>query len=97
MSIYKCKICNYSTKKFNDMTKHINKKKLCYDKVDKKDTSLFNVSKDQILVCSLIPFIDSKQNIDQFENINEISKNKEALIKLLFEINKNKTKRMSKL
>ena len=89
MSQYKCKICNYSTKKFMDITKHINKKKLCYDKNDK---SLFNISKDEILVCSIIPFFDNKQNIHNFDNINEINKNKESLFNLLFQINKNKIK-----
>ena len=89
MTKYICKICNYNTKNFIDITKHINKKKLCYDETDK---SLFNIAKDEILVCSIIPFIDNKQNIDKFENIDGINKNKESLFNLLLKINKNKIK-----
>jgi hypothetical protein len=92
MSKYICKSCNYSTKNFCDIKKHINKKKLCYDNNNK---SLINLSKDEILVFSIIPYNNDIQSIDDVRNIENISKNKEELFNILYDIDKKKIKNCS--
>ena len=87
MSKYICKSFNYSTKNFCDIKKHINKKRFCYDNNNK---SLFNLSKDEILVFSIIPYHNDVQNIIEMKNIENISKNKKELLDILSNIDKNK-------
>jgi hypothetical protein len=91
MSKYICKSCNYSTKNFWDIKKHVNKKKLCYDNNNK---SLINLSKDEILVFSIIPYNNEIQNIDDVINIKNIYKNKEELFNILSDIDKKKNKKL---
>ena len=88
MSEYICKRCNYKTKHFLDIKKHLNKKKLCVIKL-----SSINYTNDQILILSLLPYNDNKQNIDikKIENFdNTITKNKDKLFDILQDNNKNK-------
>lgn len=55
---YICKRCSYSTCKFMDLKRHLNKKTLC----EKDNTLLTTMSDDQILLSSLFPS-DKKYNL----------------------------------
>jgi len=91
MSYYKCKNCNYKTKIFSDIKKHVNLKKICFKELN----SSFEYSKDQILILSLIPYNQNNtQQIDEniIKNINNIYDNREELLNILNENDKSKLK-----
>ena len=88
MAEYRCKRCNYKTKHFLDIKKHLNKKKLCIINV-----SSLNYTNDQILILSLLPYYENKQNINvkKIENLDNIlTKNKDKLFNILKDNDKNK-------
>ena len=89
MSIYKCIRCNYQSKYFKDIKKHINIQKSCIKNIDCLD-----LTNDEMLVLTLIPYTDNKQNIDKnrLKNIDNIYNNKQKLMEDLLEISKNKVK-----
>jgi hypothetical protein len=62
---YICKRCSYSTCKFMDLKRHLNKKTLC----EKDNTLLTTMSDDQILLSSLFPS-DKKYNVIDEEDMN---------------------------
>ena len=64
---YICKRCSYSTCKFMDLKRHLNKKTLC----EKDNSLLTTISDDQILLISLLPS-DKKDNIIDEEDINKL-------------------------
>jgi hypothetical protein len=88
---YKCLNCDYKTKKFADIKKHINLKKSCI----KKLTPGFEYNIDQIIALSLLPYDEEgNQNIDKDKllNIKYINNNKKILLDILNNIDKNKNK-----
>jgi hypothetical protein len=56
---YYCKKCSYKTINFNDLLKHINKQKKC-----NKNIESYQYSEDQLIVLTLIPYVNGTQNID---------------------------------
>jgi hypothetical protein len=89
---YICVRCNYTTDRFMDLKRHITKKTLCI-----KCTKSMSLSDDQLLVFSLIPFLDINDIIINnkaihLQNSNVISKNKKDLFNILNIIDKNKIK-----
>jgi hypothetical protein len=92
-SLYICKKCEYKTSNYNDLKKHINIKKKC-----PKNIESINYSDDQLLILSLLPYIDNKHiiNIDEVKHLNEstfLYKNKKELLDILDNIDKNKLKK----
>ena len=88
---YKCISCDYKTKFFSDMKKHIGLKKSCI----KTLSDSFKYTVDQTIILSLIPYNDiNKQNIDdnKIKNIKYINENKQLLLDILSIIDKNKQK-----
>jgi hypothetical protein len=91
---YKCINCNYKTKLFSDMKKHLNLKRSCI----KELSSNFEYTVDQTIVLSLLSFNDNnEQNIDKdkIKDIKYIYKNKKILLNILTQIDKNKEKTCS--
>jgi hypothetical protein len=89
MAYYKCRKCGYEKNLFRDMKNHININKSCI-----KDFSCMDLSNDEIFIMTLIPYCKGIQNID-FEKIkkyNNTYKNKNVLLEILFNIDKNKIK-----
>ena len=90
---YLCKKCCFKTNYFNDIKRHINKKTKC-----NKNINLINYSDDQILVLSLIPYINDKHSIDieelkHLNNSNIITKNLSELFISIENIDKCKIKK----
>lgn len=84
---YICKNCNYKTKHFIDITRHMNRINKC-----NKDLKGYNFNEEEIIKLSLIPHINNKQNIDIKTNNNKTIVNKKKLFELLILIEKNKLK-----
>lgn len=90
MTYYKCRKCGYEKNLFRDMKNHININKSCI-----KDFSCMDLSNDEILIMTLMPYSNGAQNFD-FEKIKNYSntyKNKNILLELLFDIDKTKIKK----
>jgi len=92
-SLYICKKCEYTTHNYNDLKKHINIKKKCA-----KNTESINYSDDQLLILSLLPYIDNKHiiNIDEVKHLHDsvlLNQNKKELFNILDNIDKNKLKK----
>jgi hypothetical protein len=87
MSNYLCKRCNYSSKHYNNIKKHLNRKNQCI-----KDVDSYNYSDDQLLIYTLLPEFDRK-SFDYLKKSCCISKNKDKLFDIYDEIHKNKLKR----
>ena len=93
MSItYQCKRCNHKTNRYSNIVKHLNIKKQC-----SRTLESYNYSNDQLLILSLLPYIENnlsiKENeIDYLKNSNEIIKNKDKLLLILDNIDKQKLK-----
>ena len=89
MSYYKCKKCGYQQNYFRDIKKHINIKKNCII-----DFSCLELNNDEILIMSVIPYVNNKQDIDLslIKNYKNTYKNKDLLFNDLSEIDKNKIK-----
>ena len=79
---YKCQNCNYSTKFFSDIKKHISMKKTCII----KDCPELNM--DQLIILSLLPCNFNIDN-EKIQNIKNIQCNK----KLLFDVLDHKNKK----
>ena len=91
--IYKCKKCEHTTSHFNDMKKHINKKKSCA-----KNINAFTYSDDQLLVYTFVPYINNIQNLDEnnieyLHNSKILCGNKSKLFEVLEDIKKQKLKK----
>lgn len=89
MTYYKCRKCGYEKKFFRDIKNHINIQKSCI-----KDLSCIDLSNDQILIMTLMPYINNEQNInfDNIKNYKYTYLNKNLLLNDLFNIDKNKCK-----
>lgn len=89
MIYYKCIKCDYQIKIFRDLKNHINIKKTCI-----KNILCMELSNDEILIMTLIPYIDNKQDVDfsKIKNYKHTHKNKNLLLDELFNIDKSKTK-----
>jgi hypothetical protein len=87
---YLCYGCNiYKTNRFNDMKKHLCRKKACDIR---KDAML--LSEDQILIMSIMPYNNNLHtlelsDLEYLANSNCINKNKNKLFDELSEIDKN--------
>ena len=90
MTYYKCRKCGYEKNLFRDMKNHININKSCI-----KDFSCMDLSNDEILIMSLMPYSNGVQNFDfeKIKNYNNTYKNKNILLELLFDIDKTKIKK----
>jgi hypothetical protein len=92
-TLYKCKnCCEYSTSKFFNIKRHLEKKKGC-----KKKLETMFISNDQIIIYSLLPYYDNKHliewsEIEYLDNSNKIDKNKKELLNELDSIEKNRIK-----
>lgn len=89
-----CKRCNFNCYNYNDIKRHINKKKIC----QKKNLDSFNYSEDQLLILSMIPYYNDKHNIENIEieylkNSNKMNNKKKELFEILDEIDKKKIKK----
>ena len=89
---YKCKRCNYETNRYSNIVKHINIKKQCNRTIES-----YKYSCDQILILSLLPYINNniiiKENdLDYLKDSNEIVKHKDELFLILDNVDKNKVK-----
>ncbi len=93
MSIqYNCKRCGFDTDNYCDLKRHINRKKMCH-----KNKEAICLSDDQILVKTLLPYIDGNHMINDnellfLENSNVLHKNKINLLDTFDNVNKNKDK-----
>ncbi len=92
MTSHICKRCNYKTKQFNDMLRHINKKKTCPRNIDS-----IELSEDQMIIFSLMPYNNEKNiicqtDIEHLSNSNFLYDNLEELTKILYDTYKNKSK-----
>ena len=89
MTSYKCKRCEYSSKYYNDIYRHINKKKICV-----KNLEAYSYSDEELFKLSLIPYYDNLQDIDinliKNKNKNIVTKNN--FIEILKNIDKQKLK-----
>jgi hypothetical protein len=90
MTYYKCRKCGYEKNLFRDMKNHININKSCI-----KDFSCMDLSNDEILIMTLMPYSNGVQNFDfeKIKNYNNTYKNKNILLELLFDIDKTKIKK----
>jgi hypothetical protein len=89
---YKCKRCNKDIDFYSSVKKHINKKKICEKYLD-----VIDYSDDQLLVCTLLPYINNIHIINDIElehlkNSNIIFNNKDELLEILDCIDKQKIK-----
>jgi hypothetical protein len=89
MTQFLCRRCNYNTNRFIDIKRHIMKKKQC----TKLLTSLVYTN-DQLLIMTLIPYNESKEyiNMDDIKNIDNVYDNRELLLSVLNNIEKDKSK-----
>jgi hypothetical protein len=90
---YLCKKCNIRKEHYNDLKKHLYKKKQC-----SKNLDAFNYSEDQIIILTLLPYFDNKhivndQELEIFKSSTELFKNKDKLFNILETIDKTKTKK----
>ena len=88
---YICKNCDYKTKHFTEITRHMNRINRC-----KKSLQGYNFTEEEIIKLSLIPHINNNQNIDIKTNNNNNNKtivNKKRLFELLLLVEKDKLKR----
>lgn len=89
MTSYKCKRCDYTSKYYNDIYRHINKKKICV-----KNLEAYNYSDEELFKLSLIPYFNNLQYIDlnliKNKNKNIVTKNN--FIEILKNIDKQKLK-----
>lgn len=92
---YFCKRCEYNTKLSNDMMKHLRIKIKCCRIPKSYD---FDYSNDQLLVSTLIPYLDEKthdlkeEEIKYLSKSNILSDNINEFLNELDDINKNKKK-----
>ena len=89
---YKCKRCDTKIDFYSNVKKHINKKKICDKNID-----VSTYSDDQLLVCTLLPYIDdvhciNNNDIEYLKDSNTIFNNKNKLIEILDDIDKKKIK-----
>lgn len=84
---YICKNCNYKTKYFADISRHMNRVKKCNKNLDG-----YNYNEEEIIKLSLIPYINNKQNIDIELNNTKTFINKKKLFELIALIEKKKLK-----
>jgi hypothetical protein len=91
-STYECKRCMFNTYHFNNIKRHINKKKICERKIGS-----YNYSDDQILILTLLPSLENndeiKKEIEYLKKSNCIHKNKTKLLNEIEFIDKNKLKK----
>jgi len=91
-STYECKRCMFNTYHFNNIKRHINKKKICERKIGS-----YNYSDDQILILTLLPSLENndeiKKEIEYLKKSNCIHKNKTKLLNEIELIDKNKLKK----
>jgi len=89
MLYYKCIKCDYQKKNFRDMKNHINIKKTCINNI-----KYFELSNDEIIIMTLIPYINNKQDTDfsKIKNYKYTYKNKNLLLDVLLDIEKTNTK-----
>lgn len=90
MTYYKCRKCEYKTRFFRDIKNHINIQKTCIT-----DFSCLDLTNDEILIMTLIPYINNKQNIifDKFKRYKYMYINKNILLHDLYMIDKDKIKK----
>lgn len=88
-SYYKCFKCDYKKDLFRDMKNHININKVC-----NKDSRCNELSNDEILIRTLIPYIKDKQtvNFEKIKYYNYTHINRNILLDILFNIDKQKIK-----
>lgn len=89
---YNCKKCFFKTTHYNDLFRHLNRKKKCFKNLDS-----FNYSNDQLLVLTLLPYNDgvhtiNEKDIDYLKESNILSENSKELFEILNNIEKNKLK-----
>jgi len=89
MTYYKCRRCGHQYKIFRDIKNHLNIKKSCIT-----DFTCLKLTNDEIIIMSIIPYIDGEQNINYnyLKKYKHIYSNKNLLFDLLFNIDKNKIK-----
>ena len=88
---YSCIKCNYKSDHYNDIKRHVNKKKTCL-----KNLESFKYSDDQILVLTLLSNNDKnniESEIEHLKNSNSMNKSKTDLIKSINNIEKKKLKK----
>jgi len=80
MTTYICKRCNFISKNFIDIKRHIIRKRQCT-----KSISSLIYTNDQLFIMSLLPYYNNKQciNIDDIKDINNVYENKDILFSLL--------------
>lgn len=87
---YKCMRCSFDTKYFNDIKRHLNRKKIC-----SKNLESFDYNDEELIKLTLIPYYNNKQDIDinEIKNKNNNILSKQKLLELLSDIDKNKIKK----
>jgi hypothetical protein len=90
MSYYKCRKCEYKTKFFRDIKNHINIQKTCIN-----DFTCLDLTNDQILIMTLMPYVNNRQNIisDKVKRYKHMYINKNILLDELYIIDKDKKKK----
>jgi len=86
---YKCKKCGYQRQIFRDIKNHINIKKTCVNNFE-----CLNLTNDEILIMTLIPYCNNTQDADfsKVKNYKNTYINKNILLDELFNIDKTKNK-----
>jgi hypothetical protein len=89
MNIFRCRKCGYEKKLFRDIKNHINIQKSCI-----KDLSCIELTNDQLLIMTLIPFNNNNQklNYDDIKNHKYTYLNKNLLFNELSKNEQNKYK-----
>ena len=88
---YLCKRCNFVCNNYNDIKRHINKKKMC----PKKNLEAYGLSNDQLFILTLLP---NNNNIDISEieylkNSTQLWNDRDKVINALYNIDKLKLKK----
>ena len=92
-TIYFCKKCNYTSNIYKDIIRHTIKQKKC-----KKNLESFNYSDDQILILSLLPYVNgihivSDKEIENLKKSKILNNNINELINIINDVDKNKLKK----
>lgn len=90
---YICKKCSFRTTHYNDLFRHLNKKKTCLKNLDS-----YNYSDDQILILTLLPYYEgihtvNEKDIDYLKDSDILSSNSKELFEIINNIEKNKLKK----
>jgi hypothetical protein len=92
MSYYNCERCLYKSDKYANIVRHITKKIIC-----KRIPESYKYSDDQILILTILPKYENNviikdEDLNKYEKSSILYKNKEELLNIIKDVNKNGAK-----